>query len=149
MSRSISLRAFCTAVPASPLVEVLDQQLDLAAENAALGIDLLERKLRADQLVLAERGVGAGERVVETDLDSSAARAVTTNGEAICSAPAAAAVFNSVRRSSFIDVSSYGQHLSEGSVPDLLGVTFYCQERSFKHLPVEWGHNQTKYLRKL
>ena len=69
LSRSISLRAFCTAVPASPLVEVLDQKLDLAAENAALGVDLLDRELAADQFVLADRGVGAGQRIVEADLD--------------------------------------------------------------------------------
>ena len=69
LSLSISLRAFCTAVPASPLVEILDHQLDLAAEDAALGVDLLERELAADQFVLAERGVGAGQRVVEADLD--------------------------------------------------------------------------------
>ena len=56
LSRSISLLAFCTAVAASALVEVLDQQFDLAAENAVFGIDLVERELRADQFVLAERG---------------------------------------------------------------------------------------------
>ena len=54
---------------ASALVEILDQQLDLAAEDAVLGIDLVEGELRADQFVLAECGVGAGERVVEADLD--------------------------------------------------------------------------------
>ena len=48
---------------------ILDQQLDLAAENAALGVDLLDRQLAADQFVLAERGVGAGQRIVEADLD--------------------------------------------------------------------------------
>ncbi len=69
LSRSISLSAFCTAVAVSPLVEVLDQELDLAAENAVVGVDLVERELRADQFVLAERGEGAGQRVVEADLD--------------------------------------------------------------------------------
>ena len=48
---------------------ILDQQLDLAAENAALGVDLLDGELRADQFVLAERGEGAGQRIVEADLD--------------------------------------------------------------------------------
>ena len=69
MSRSISLLAFCTAVAASALVEFFDQQLDLAAENAVLGVDLIERELRADQFVLAERGICAGQRIVEADLD--------------------------------------------------------------------------------
>ena len=48
---------------------ILDQQLDLAAEDAALGVDLVDRELGADQFVLAERGVGAGQRIVEADLD--------------------------------------------------------------------------------
>ena len=48
---------------------VFDQQIDFAAEDAAFGVDLIERKLAADQFVLAERGVGAGQRVVEADLD--------------------------------------------------------------------------------
>ena len=69
LSRSISLCAFCTAVPVSALVEILDQELDLAAENAALGVDLIDRQFAADLLVLAELGIGAGERIVEADLD--------------------------------------------------------------------------------
>ncbi len=48
---------------------ILDQQLHLAAEDAALGVDLLDREFAADLLVLAELGVGAGERIVEADLD--------------------------------------------------------------------------------
>ncbi len=48
---------------------ILDQQLDLAAEDAALGIDLFERELGADHLILAERRVGARERIVEPDLN--------------------------------------------------------------------------------
>ncbi len=68
LSRSISLRAFCTAVPASPLVEILDQQFGLAAKNAALGVDLVDRELAADQFVLADRRISAGQRIVETDL---------------------------------------------------------------------------------
>ena len=67
-SRSISLRAFCTAVPASPLVESSTEARP-TAEDAALGVDLVERELAADQFVLAERGVGAGQRIVEADLD--------------------------------------------------------------------------------
>ena len=69
MSPSISLRAFCTAWPASPLVEILDHQLGGAAEDAALGVDLVERHLAADQLVLAGGGVSAGQRIVEADAD--------------------------------------------------------------------------------
>ena len=53
LSPSISLRAFCTAVPASPLVGILDEQFDFAAENAAFGVDLFDRELTADQFVLA------------------------------------------------------------------------------------------------
>ena len=66
-SRSISLRAFCTAVAASPLVEVFDQELSFAAKNAAFGVDLFEGELAADQFVLANRGIGAGQRIVEAD----------------------------------------------------------------------------------
>ena len=54
---------------ASPEVEILDQEVDLAAEDAALGVDLFDGELRADQFVLAQRGEGAGQRVVEADLD--------------------------------------------------------------------------------
>ncbi len=68
-SRSISLLAFCTATAAVAAGRILDQQFDLAAENAALGVDLFDRELRADQFVLAERGEGAGQRIVEADLD--------------------------------------------------------------------------------
>ena len=56
-------------MPASPLVESSTSSIDFAAEDAAFGVDLIERKLAADQFVLAERGVGAGQRVVEADLD--------------------------------------------------------------------------------
>jgi hypothetical protein len=47
---------------------ILDQRLDLAAEGAALGVDLLEREPGADQFVLAERREGAGQRIIEADL---------------------------------------------------------------------------------
>ena len=48
---------------------ILDQQLALAAEDAAFGIDLLDRQLAADLLVLAELGISAGQRIVEAELD--------------------------------------------------------------------------------
>ena len=99
LSRSISLRAFCTAVAASPEVEVLDQKFGLTAENAALGVDLLDGELAADQFVLADRGVGAGQRIIEADLDFVGRPLVTTKGEAICATPASAAVLITVRRS--------------------------------------------------
>ena len=56
-------------MPVSALVEILDQQLGLAAEDAALGVDLIDRQLAADLLVLAELGIGAGQRIVEAELD--------------------------------------------------------------------------------
>ena len=62
MSPSISLRAFCTAVPASPLVESSTTQFDVAAENSALGVDLVDGELNADLLVLSQGGVGSGQR---------------------------------------------------------------------------------------
>ncbi len=48
---------------------ILDQQFDLAAENAVLGIDLVEGELSADQFVFAERGIGPGQRIIEADFD--------------------------------------------------------------------------------
>ena len=69
LSPSISLRAFCTATPASPLVEVLDHELGRTAEDAALGVDLVERQLAAVKLVLPVGGVGAGQRIIEADPD--------------------------------------------------------------------------------
>ena len=48
---------------------ILDDELDLAPQNAALGVDLVERHLAADKLILAWSGVGAGQRIVEADLD--------------------------------------------------------------------------------
>ena len=68
-SPSIILRDFWTAVPASPLVEVLDQQLRLLAEDAALAVDLVDGELAADGLVLAIGAVGARQRVAEAELD--------------------------------------------------------------------------------
>ena len=69
LSLSISLRAFSTAVPASPLVEIFDHQFGAAAENSAFDIDLFKGELAANQLVPAQRGERAGQRVVETDPD--------------------------------------------------------------------------------
>src|SRR5580700_1331804 len=46
---------------------IFDQELDLAAQNSTLGVDLLDGELRADQFVLAERGESAGQRIVEPD----------------------------------------------------------------------------------
>ena len=48
---------------------ILDHQLDLPAEDAALGVGLLGRQLHAGHLVLAERGVDAGEGIIHPDLD--------------------------------------------------------------------------------
>ena len=69
LSPSISLRAFCTATPASALVEILEHELNPTAEDAALGVDLVKGHLAADELVLAERRISAGQRIVEADLD--------------------------------------------------------------------------------
>ena len=69
LSPSISLRAFCTAVPASPLDESSTRSSTCTTEDAALGVDLVERHLAADKLVLARAGVGAGQWIVEADLD--------------------------------------------------------------------------------
>ena len=69
MSRSINLWAFCTAVPVSVLVEVLRYQHGLSTNNAALGVDFLNRQFASDLLVLAELGVSAGEWIIKTELD--------------------------------------------------------------------------------
>ncbi len=47
---------------------ILDDQLDLPPENSALGVDLLDAELKADQFVLARSRVGAGQRIVDPDL---------------------------------------------------------------------------------
>ena len=69
LSRSISLRAFCTAVPASPLVESSTSSSTLRPRMPPLALICSMRELAADQFVLAERGIGAGQRIVEADLD--------------------------------------------------------------------------------
>ena len=48
---------------------VLGYERDLSAEDAALGVDLLDRQFASYLLVLAELGVGACERIVEAELD--------------------------------------------------------------------------------
>ena len=70
LSPSISLRAFCTAVPASPLVESSTRSSSGDGPGRlALRVDLVDRHLAADEAVLAGRGVGAGQRIVQADLD--------------------------------------------------------------------------------
>src|SRR5271156_2623701 len=49
---------------------ILDDQFDLAAENSALGVDLVDGELIADQFVFAEGGVGSGQGIVHPDLDA-------------------------------------------------------------------------------
>src|SRR6185437_10631193 len=48
---------------------ILDQQLDGTADDAALGVDLLDRELGADDLVLRRRRIDAGQRIDHADLD--------------------------------------------------------------------------------
>jgi hypothetical protein len=48
---------------------VLDQQLDLPAENAALRVDHLRVELGAALLLLADRAKGAGQSERHADLD--------------------------------------------------------------------------------
>ena len=46
---------------------ILDQQLDRPAEDAALGVDLLDRELGAHHFVLGHRRIDAGERIDHAD----------------------------------------------------------------------------------
>ena len=48
---------------------IFDDELGRTAEQAALGVDLVESHLAADQFVLAQPRVGARQRIVEFDLD--------------------------------------------------------------------------------
>src|ERR1700687_2597926 len=48
---------------------IFDEKLHLPAEDASLGVDLVDRVLAAGQLVLAGRRIGAGKWIVQTDLD--------------------------------------------------------------------------------
>jgi hypothetical protein len=50
-----------------PAGRIFDQEFDLAAEYSTLGVDLLDGELCTDQFILAERGEGAGQRIVEPD----------------------------------------------------------------------------------
>ncbi len=56
---------------------VFDQEFERAAENAALGVDVVDRQPRADHFVLRHRGVDAGERIDHADLD----RGFTAGGD--------------------------------------------------------------------
>ena len=47
---------------------ILRDQLDVAAENASLRIDLFDRELTTNQFVFAKPGKGASERIVEANL---------------------------------------------------------------------------------
>ncbi len=68
LSRSISFCVFCTPVPTS-LAEVFDQKLDLAAENAALFVDLGFGIFGAVDLALRQGRQHAGQRIDHADLD--------------------------------------------------------------------------------
>src|SRR6516165_4789071 len=48
---------------------VLDQELNLAAEHATLGVDLLDSVFNADQFILRHRSVDAGKWIDHADLD--------------------------------------------------------------------------------
>jgi hypothetical protein len=47
---------------------ILHDQLDLAAQNASLRLDLFDRKLTANQFVFAKPAKGASQRIVEANL---------------------------------------------------------------------------------
>ena len=64
-SPPISLRAFMTAVPASPLVESSTISSNGTTKDAALRVDGVDRHLTADQLVFPEGREGAAQRIVE------------------------------------------------------------------------------------
>ena len=48
---------------------ILGDKLDLPSENAAFGVDLVDRKLAPDLFVAAKFGISPGERIVEPELD--------------------------------------------------------------------------------
>ena len=48
---------------------IFDQELDLATEHAALGVDLFDCVFDADQFVLRHRSVDAGERIDDSYFD--------------------------------------------------------------------------------
>ena len=70
MSPSISLRAFWTAVPASPLVESSTTNSTLRPSIPPLALICSTARCNSDLLVLAEGGVGSGQGVVHPDLDA-------------------------------------------------------------------------------
>jgi hypothetical protein len=47
---------------------IFDEQIDFTAENAALGVDLIDGELRAEEFVFSDGGECAGQRVVEANL---------------------------------------------------------------------------------
>ena len=77
---------------------ILDQQFDRPAENAALGVDLLDGELGAHHLVLRHRRIDAGQRIDHADSSGVSPRALMMKGDATCRAPAAAAPLSMVRR---------------------------------------------------
>ena len=48
---------------------VFDQKIDLAAENAALFVELVDRESRALDLAARDRGIDAGQRIDHSELD--------------------------------------------------------------------------------
>ena len=71
LSRSISLRAFCTAVPTSPLVESSTRSSTWRPRMPPLALICSTASSAADPLVLAQLRIGAGQRIVEADLDAA------------------------------------------------------------------------------
>ena len=54
---------------------IFHQQFDLASENAALGVHLLDGELGSHHLVAGRRGVDAGERIDHAHPDRASRRA--------------------------------------------------------------------------
>ena len=48
---------------------VFDQQLELPAHDAALGVDLVDRELGAHDFVAGRRGINAGQRIDHSHFD--------------------------------------------------------------------------------
>ena len=59
---------------------ILHQQLDLASEHAAFGVDLFDRELGAHHLVAGRCGVDAGEGIDHTDPDRRLAACLNEEG---------------------------------------------------------------------
>ena len=79
LSRSISLRVFCTPVPTS-LAESSIRQLDRPAENAALLVDLLGGEFGSHHFALGDRGINAGQGIDHADLDRCFAAGLDDEG---------------------------------------------------------------------